>query len=67
MALRVDAGVTVLIVDGALVGLRENFIGLLGLFEFLFGFLIPGVAIRVIFHRKTTIGLLDVGLRRGAR
>jgi hypothetical protein len=67
VTLRVDAGMAVLVVDGALVGLRQNFVGLLGLFEFLFGILITRISVRVIFHRKTTIGLLDVGLRRGAR
>ena len=67
LALRVEARMAVLVVDGALVRFAENFVGLLGFLEFLFGVLVARIAIRVIFHRKTTIGLLDVGLGRGAR
>src|SRR5690349_4714594 len=58
---------TVLIVDGSLVGFAENFVSLLGFLEFLFGFLVAGIAVRVVLHRQTAIGLLDVGLGRGAR
>src|SRR5689334_7261664 len=63
----VNAGVSVLIVDGALVCLAEDFVSLLGFLEFLFGVFVPGLAVRVIFHRQTAIGLLDVGLGRSAR
>jgi len=57
----------VLIVDGALVRLAENFVSLLGFLEFLFGVFVTRISIRVIFHRKSAVGLLDVGLGRGAR
>ena len=67
LARGVDARMPVLVVDGALVGLAENFVSLLGFLEFLFGFLVTRIAVRVIFHGKTAVGLLDVGLRRGAR
>ena len=67
LARGVDARMAVLVVDGALVRLAENFVSLFGFLEFLFRVLVTRIAIRVIFHRKTTVGLLDVGLGRGAR
>jgi hypothetical protein len=67
LARRVDAGMAVLVVDGALLGLAENLVSLLGFLEFLFGVLVTRIAVRMVFHRQTTICLLDVGLGRGAR
>jgi hypothetical protein len=57
----------VLIVDRALVCLAEDFVSLFGFLEFLFRILVTRIAVRVIFHGKATVGLLYVGLRRGAR
>ena len=67
LARRVDARMAMLVVDGALVRLAENFVGLFGFLEFLFRVFVARIAVRVIFHRKTTVGLLDVGFGRGAR
>ena len=67
LARSIDARVPMLVVDGALLAVAENLVGLLGLLEFLLGILVTRIAIRVKFHGKTTVGLLDVGLRRGAR
>jgi hypothetical protein len=66
IALRIDAGMAVLVVDGALVRLAKDFVGFLRFLELLFGFLITRIAVRVIFHGQAPIRLLDVGLGRGA-
>src|ERR1044072_3328015 len=55
--------VSVLIVDGALLRIGQDFVGLLGLFEFLFGFRVVGIAVRVVLHRQAAISLLDLGFR----
>ena len=49
---------------GALGRVGENFVGLLGLFEILFGFFISGISIRMMLHRQSTIAFLDVGLAK---
>ena len=51
-----------LVVGGALLRIRENFIGLLGLLELLFGLVIVGIAVRMQLHRQAAISLLDLGL-----
>src|SRR5262245_31118236 len=58
---------TMLVVDGALVGIAEDFGSLLGFLEFLLGVLVTRIAVRVIFHGQSAVSLLDVGFRRGAR
>ena len=50
------------IVSAALVGVRQDLIGLFGLFELFLGFLrrIALIAVRVVLHRELAIGLLDL-------
>jgi hypothetical protein len=60
-AARRQALVTVLIVNGALLFVRQYLVGLLGLFEFLFGLVIVRIAVRVKFHGQTPIRLLQFG------
>ncbi|MNR27136.1 hypothetical protein D3C85_1443920 [compost metagenome] len=52
----------VLIVGRALAGVGQHFVGLVGLFEFILGLLVPRIAVRVVFHRQSAIGLLQLGL-----
>jgi len=61
--LRVDAGMAKLVVGLSLAGVGENLVGLLGLLEKLFGFRVVGVAVGMMLHRQTAIGLLDVVIR----
>ena len=67
LARGVDARVAVLVVDSALVRFAENLVSLLGFLEFLFRVLVTRIAVRMKFHGKATVGLLDVSLRRSAR
>ena len=67
LACGVDARMPMLVVDGPLVRFAENFVSLLGFLEFLFRVLVIRIAVRMKFHGKTAVGLLDVGLGRGAR
>ena len=67
LARGVDARMPMLVVDSPLVRFAENFVSLFGFLEFLFRVLVIRVSVRMKFHGKTTVGLLDVGLRRGAR
>ena len=60
----IDARVAVLVVGGALVGVRQNFVSLLGFLELFLGLRIVGVAVGVKFHRELAIRLLDVVFRR---
>ena len=59
---RVHTGVTVLVVSGFFLGVREHLVGLFGLLEFLFGGLgrITLVAVGVVLHRQLAIRLLDL-------
>jgi hypothetical protein len=41
-----------LVVDRALLRVREDLVGLLGLLEFLLGFLVVGIAIRMHFMAR---------------
>ena len=59
--LRVDPGVAVLVVGRTFGRVRKHFVGLVGLLEFLFGVFVIRVAVRVIFHRQTPVGLLQLG------
>ena len=56
-----------LIVGRALLGIGENFIGLLGVLELGLGGLITRIAIRMMLHRQAPVGLLYVRLRGVAR
>ena len=62
---RVDAGMAVLIVGCALLGVRQHLVGFLGLLEFLLGRLggITLIAVRVVLHRLLAISLLDFFIR----
>jgi len=53
------------VVCGFLVGVFENFVGLIGLFELRFGFGFVFVAVGVKLFRLGAIALLDL-IRRGA-
>src|SRR5690606_2378086 len=57
---RCQSVMTVLVIDGALLLVAQHFCGFLGFLEFLFGRGIVRIAIRMVFHRLATIGLLDV-------
>ena len=54
------SGVSELVVTGPLVGIRQHVIGFGGLLELLFGLLVPGVFVRVVFDRGLSVGLLDL-------
>ena len=54
---RVDTGMAILVERRALAGIRQHFVGLVGLFELVFGLFIARVAVRVVFHRQTAISL----------
>src|SRR5690554_45521 len=60
--LRINPGMAVLIVGLALFGVGQHFVGFGGLFEFAVGVLVVRVAVRVVFHGQTAIGLFDFGL-----
>src|SRR6267378_8512153 len=54
----------VLIVDGALLSVREDFARFLRLFEELLRFLVVRIAVGVILHGEAAIRLLDLRLSR---
>ena len=53
----IDTRMSVAVIRSTLIFVRQNFISLFGLFEFLFGFLAVGIAIGVILHRQLAVGL----------
>jgi hypothetical protein len=57
---------TELVVDGALLRVAQDLVGLLGLFEFMFRIRIVRIAIRMIFHREAPIRLFDIRVGRGS-
>jgi hypothetical protein len=57
---RIHAGMTVLIVGGTLVGIREYFVGFLGFLELGFGCFVIRIAVRVVFHGQATVGLFQL-------
>jgi hypothetical protein len=65
--LRVDAGVAVLVVGGAFLGVREDFVGFLGFLEFLLGRRIVRIAVRVVLHGQLAVGLLDLVVADASR
>ena len=54
----VNTGKAILVIAGALVVVTQHLIGFAHLFEFLLGFLVTGVAVRVVFHGQLAVGLL---------
>ncbi len=66
-AAALEPGMAELIIDGALVRIAQNLVGFLGFLEFVFGFGIVRIAIRMKFHGKPAVGLLDVRFRRALR
>lgn len=58
----IHAGVAVLVIAGTQVGIGQDFVSFLDLFELLFGTGIPLIAIRVILHGQTLVRLLDLAL-----
>ena len=55
------AGVAVLIVELALLGIGEDLVGLGQLLEALLGRVVAGVAVGMALHRQPTVSLLDFG------
>ncbi|MCY1286483.1 hypothetical protein D9M70_354580 [compost metagenome] len=64
--LRIDAGMAVLVVRRALAGVGQDLVGLVGLLEFLFGLLVPRIAVRVVLHRQPAISLFQLCLAGAA-
>ncbi|MNZ61019.1 hypothetical protein D3C78_791000 [compost metagenome] len=60
--LRIDTGMTVLIVGRTLARVGQDLVGLVGLLEFLLGLLVAGIAVRVVLHGQPTISLLQLRL-----
>ncbi len=59
---RIDTGMAVLIVTGTQVGIGQDLVSLLDLFEFLFSIGIALITVRVILHGQTLVRLLDLAL-----
>ena len=57
-------GMAETIILGPFILVTEDFIRLGRLLEFLFGFLVPRIFVRVEFHSHLTIGLFDFFRRR---
>ncbi|MNN72268.1 hypothetical protein D3C81_1882880 [compost metagenome] len=51
---------TVLVIGGALAGIGEHFVSLVGFLEFLFRLFVIRITVRVMLHRQAAIGLLQV-------
>jgi hypothetical protein len=62
-SLRVDAGVAVLVVGGALLRVGEDLVGFLGLLELLFRLWVVRIAVGMVLHGQLAVGLLDVLIR----
>jgi hypothetical protein len=60
--LRIDAGMAELVVGRALVGIRQDLVGLLRFLEVLLGLRVLRVAVRMPFHGEPPVGLLQVVL-----
>ena len=66
-AVALEARMSKLVVDGALMRIAQDFVRLFAFFETGFGFRVVGIAIRMKFHRETAVGLFYVGFRRVSR
>eukprot|EP01132_Coremiostelium_polycephalum_P016378 gene16378-biopygen8372 len=62
----VDTGMAILVVSGALVRITQAFVGLIGLFEQLFGFFAIRITVRVVLHCQATVSLFQVRLAGAA-
>src|SRR5690606_10371200 len=60
-AARGEALMAILIIDCPLLRIREDFVGFLGLLEFILSLVVVRVAVGMALHRQTAIGLLDLG------
>ena len=62
--IRVHAGMAILVVGGALLGVRQHLVGFFGLLELLFRNLgrFTLVSIRMVLHRQLAVGFLDLFL-----
>src|SRR5262249_47570869 len=56
----VHAGVAVLVIASALVGVHQHAVGLGALLELLFRLAVPRIAVGVVLHRQLTVGALDL-------
>src|SRR5690554_290862 len=56
----INSGMTELVIGRPAVGIGQHLIGFSGFFELVFSLFITRVAVRVILHGETTIGLLDL-------
>ena len=61
--LRINAGMTILVISRALLSIRKDLVGFLGFLEMLFGLGIVRIAIRMVFHGQLAVGLLDFFFR----
>ncbi len=59
---RVDTGMAVLVVTGTQVGIGQDLVGFLDLFELLFGCGITLITIRVILHGQALVRLLNLAI-----
>ena len=57
---------SVLIVEAAAIRARQHLVGLCRFLEQPLGFRVAGVAIRVVLHRESSIGALDLASIGGA-
>src|SRR5690606_4953404 len=58
-SLTVYAGMAELVVGGALTGVRQDFVGFAGLFEFVLGILVIRVTVRVVLHGELSVRPLN--------
>ncbi len=66
-AVALQARMSELIVNGALMRIAQHLVRLFAFFETVFGFRVVGIAIRMKFHREAAVGLFNVGFRRISR
>jgi len=57
-----EAGVAVLVVELALLGVAEDLVGLRRVLELTFGVRVVGIPVRMELQRRLAIGLLDVAV-----
>ena len=60
-AVRIDAGMTVLIISRTFLRVREHFVGFFDFFEFFFRVWIILIAVGMVFHREFAVGLFNFG------
>ena len=62
----VDTGMAILVERRALAGIRQHFVGLVGLLEHVFRLFVTRVAVRVVLHRQTAVSLFEVSFTGAA-